>query len=441
MSRFAGGVAAVMLLTGCAATDAVPILRVGIVSDVQAYASPGDWGMHNLDRALLMLAPKKIDVLVMAGDLADRADPEVFAAYRRLVAERFGSALPVQVACAGNHDYWIPGKYEDRDHRKLYEIFCRGIGQSLENPFHTVVKGYHFIALSEDIVEQHSAAAVAALEAEIRKAVAAAPDKPVFVITHYPPYDTVCGSHGKSGQRLLGEMLRKYPQAVSFSGHTHHPLEDERALWLGECVAVTTSTLAYACMEERPYNSCNGIVPFAREATQMMYMEVYADKLVIRRYNVTDRREIKPDRPWVVELPHDPAKAKRTDRGEGRKAPEFPKGAEMLVRYDFGFSFLIFDAARHDDLVHFYRLKIVDAATGETVFDRRYVSDFYRLERNRDPRQVIRLPGDALTPGREYRYELYPAESFGREGAPLCLTARIPDTYVFRTGVRIYPQE
>ena len=40
MSRFAGGVAAVMLLTGCAATDAVPILRVGIVSETQAPNPP-----------------------------------------------------------------------------------------------------------------------------------------------------------------------------------------------------------------------------------------------------------------------------------------------------------------------------------------------------------------------------------------------------------------
>ena len=442
MTKSSGGSAAVKRQFDRAAADAVPLLRVGIVSDIQALPFPGDWGMHNLDRAFFMLAPKRLDVLVMAGDLADGAAPEVFAAWRELAAERFGSPGPALVACAGNHDYWVSGRFEDRDHRKLYEIFCRGIGQSPEDPFHTAVKGYHFIALSEDVNEgQYSPAAVAALEAEICKAVAAAPDKPVFVITHYPPFDTVCGSHCKSAQRQLGEMLKKYPQAVSFSGHTHYPLEDDRGLWQGEYTAVTTSTLAYACMEERPYNSCNSIVPFAREATQMLYMEVFADRLVIRRYNVTDRREIKPDRPWTVELPHDPARAARIDRSAGRKAPEFPAGAELLVRYDYGFSYLIFDAAEHDDMVQFYRLKIVDAVSGETVFDRRYVSDFYRLERNRDPRQVIRLPGEALKPGHEYRYELYPVETFGKEGAPLCLTARVPDSYVFRTDVRIYPQE
>ena len=78
------------------------------------------------------------------------------------------------------------------------------------------MKGIHFIALSEDVNEgQHTPAAVAALEAAIRKAETDAPGKPIFIITHYPPYDTVCGSHGKSGQRILAEMLNRHPQAVS----------------------------------------------------------------------------------------------------------------------------------------------------------------------------------------------------------------------------------
>ena len=423
-----------------------PVLRVGIVGDVQARDGGGDWGTHNLARALDMLAERGIDVLLMVGDLADCAEERVFATYRRMVAERFGDRSPEQLACAGNHDFWVAGKFADRDHRRLYEAFCRGIGQSAVNPYHAVVKGYHFIAMSEDVGgadEQYSAGAVAALETEIRRAESAAGSAPIFVLTHYPPRDTVSGSHDeKAGQVRLGAMLKAHPTVVSFSGHTHYPLEDERSVWQGEYTAVTTSTLAYGCMEEAPYNSCNKIVPFAREVNQALYMEVFEDKLVLRRLNVAERREIKPDRPWVAPLPFEPERAVFTARRRGsRRAPEFPPDARMLLRYDFGFSYLIFDAARHDDFVHFYRLRIVDSETGETVFDRRYVSDFYRLARHIDSRQVIRLPGEALVPGRSYRYELFPEESFGLEGAPLVLTATVPERYVFRSDVRIYPQE
>jgi hypothetical protein len=340
----------------------------------------------------------------------------------------------------------VAGEISAREPEKTYGEFCRGFGIPLDNPCHTVIKGYHFITMSEDndflCSSEYSEKIVAALETEIKKAVAAAPDKPVFVLTHYPPKDTVCGSHGKSGQERLGAMFKKYPQVVSLSGHTHYPLEDERSIWQKEYTALSTSTLAYGCMEERPFNSCNGIIPFAREVTQMMYMEVFPDRLVIRRYNVADKREIKPDRPWVVPMPFDPARAVYTDaRAEKRRAPEFPEGAKILLRYDFGFLYMIFEAAKHDDFVHSYRVRITDEANGEVVWEHCYVGDFYRLEHNRDNRMVFRLPTDVLIPGNTYCYEIYPVESFGREGEPLTLTSWLNSRIRFRQDVKVYPQE
>ncbi len=432
------------ILCGCAAIDEKPLLRVGIVSDNQAYPYPNDWGTDNMSRALDMLAEKNIDTLLMVGDFADCGDPAVFDTHWRMIEEKFRGAMPEVVACAGNHDFWA-GDIETRDHQKLYEAFCDGFKQSHANPYHAVIKGYHFIALSEDIRfdrDDFSPAMIAALEKEIIAAVADAPDKPVFVLTHYPPENTMSGSHGASGQKGLAAMFKKYPQVVSFSGHTHYPLEDERSIWQKEYTALSTSTLAYGCMEERPHNSCNGILPFAREVTQMMYMEIFSDRLVIRRYNVTDRREIKPERPWIVPLPFDPATAPYTSaRAKSRTAPEFPERAKVLFRYDFGFFYIIFDVAKHDDFVHFYRVKITDTASGEVVFDKRYVSDFYRLERNRADRMFYRLPGELLTPGKTYRYEIYPEESFGKEGKPLTVEALIPRTCVFRKEYKNYPQE
>ena len=51
-----------------------PVLRVGIISDVQAYAYSQDWGMHNCEKAFRILADQKIDVLMNGGDIADGGD-------------------------------------------------------------------------------------------------------------------------------------------------------------------------------------------------------------------------------------------------------------------------------------------------------------------------------------------------------------------------------
>ena len=429
-----------------------PVLKVAIISDIQGYAREYDWGMHNTELAFRILAPKKPDVLLMAGDLTDGWRKDAFAYYRKLVEQYFAGKIPVSVACAGNHDYLSLDHCRRGDKvwaEQLYRQFAETLGQPPDNPFHTVVGGYDFIALSEDIYFdqpiRYSDDLIGKLEAELKKAVARDPAKPVFVVTHFLPRNTVPGSHGKSGLQELRDLFDRFPQVVSFGGHVHYPLEDERNIWQGGFTAIQTATLSYACMEERPFNACNGIIPFAREAVQCMYMEVFADRLEIHRYNVEEQREIKPDRFWTVPLPFDPAAAPYTDaRRERRKAPEFLPGTKAFLRYDFGYLYLLFEEAKHDDFVHFYKLVLSDLdEAGNAVFktEKLYVSNFYRLERNRDHRQVIQLPGDDLTPSGMMRAEIYPVESFGNTGKPLVVDFRNPMRTPAKPGLTDRPQE
>ena len=442
-SRFLGAI----LISGgvmAGAAEAVqekPILKIGVVSDVQGYADPFDWGMVNLEKAFKMLAPKQPDVILMVGDLADAANTDVFEMYMRFSNEIFGGKQPIHFSCAGNHDYWTAEPMGVRDAKEIYRNFSKFMKQEAANPLRKVINGYDFISMSED-ADFYSEKMVGELEKVIQEAVKRDNKKPIFVLTHYPPANTVCGSLKKETDPLT-EMFKKYPQVISFSGHTHYPLEDERSIWQKEYTAITTSTLCYGCMNDRPFNSVNSILPFAREVLQMMYMELYSDRLVIRRYSVANNCEIKPDKPWIVPLPFDPANAPYSfeRRAAERKAPEFPADAKTLLRYDFGFIFLIFDKALHDDFVQYYRVKISE--NGKTIFDEHYVSDFYRLKcHQQDNRMYFRLPGELLqkknTP---YRFEIFPVESFGKEGKPLILDAKIPVRYKFREKVRLFPQE
>lgn len=421
-------------------------LRIGVVSDVQAYPYDGDWGLFNLRKALKMLAARRIDVLLMAGDLGDVADavPGCAEFWRKLVGEAFPEWMPKVIVCDGNHDRYRPAR---RDDRATFGDFCRAFALPMDNPRHEVVQGYDFFTLSTEDLENYGEAALAELDRQLAAAERRAPGKPLFVMTHYPPAETMIGS-STGGSAGLRAVLARHPAVISLSGHTHHPLEDERSIWQGEFTAVTTATLSYGCMHGPVrYENCAGpIMPFAREALGMLILEVRPDAAEITRLHVADDREIAPERRWRWSLPYCPEAASYAPERRRKAAvpPEFPPGARVLLRYDYGFAYFAVDAARHPDCVVSYRLNIAEIAddgTAAPLGDVHYVADFYRRERYRAERQFFRLPGRMLTPGRSYRFRVYPVEAFGQEGAPAELTARIPETYRFRPDPPPMPQE
>lgn len=418
--------------------------RVAVIGDSQAYPTLSDWGMDNLDKAFRFLAPMKPDVLLMAGDLADRTDFETYKLYRELL-EKYFSPMPVHVGCAGNHDYWV-SRGAEKDTQFIYSEMCRLIGQKHANPLHETVGGYDFIALSEDIGREngHSREMLDALENEIKAAVARDDKKPIFVVTHFNPALTVSGSYGESGRPELRELFNRYPQVISISGHTHCPMEDERCIWQGEFTAVNSSTLAYGCIEEPCYNNCSVIIPYAREVLQAMVIDIYPDRCDLHRYNVWDQREIKPEMLWSVPIPYTPDKAKYTPQRKAlRSAPEFPADAKGVVRYDFGFLYLIFDQALHEDFTHFYEIKIYEKINGNYEFktEARYIGDFYRLKNFSGQQLVYKLPSEFITPGSWHRIEIYPVETFGNVGKPMIVERQMPNPVKFHEGKTLCPQE
>jgi ribonucleotide monophosphatase NagD (HAD superfamily) len=67
-----------------------PILKVGIISDIQGYPYKADWGFYNLEKTLQVLADKNIDVLLNAGDIGDNGnDTAAIAYYMDLVKKYF----------------------------------------------------------------------------------------------------------------------------------------------------------------------------------------------------------------------------------------------------------------------------------------------------------------------------------------------------------------
>ena len=65
-----------------------PVLRVGIISDVQGYNYAQDWGMHNLEKALNMLEKMDIDVSKININIAKQDSPISYGSICELISSK-----------------------------------------------------------------------------------------------------------------------------------------------------------------------------------------------------------------------------------------------------------------------------------------------------------------------------------------------------------------
>jgi hypothetical protein len=293
---------------------------------------------------------------------------------------------------------------------------------SEEQLVHRIVGGYDFIALSLNSPSRYEERDIEMLRDAIEKAVKRDSAKPVFVVTHYHPKDTVNNSdNANRGGEMLRSLFNGYPQIVSISGHTHNPLQDPRSIWQGDFTAIDTSTLCYGCISMKPpaVNQVSCLIPYGHESVGCLFLEVYADRLVFRRFSVRDRREIEPESPWTVPWPHVPSSAPYSfaARHASEKAPQFVSDAEPTVWYDFGYIYLMFNAAEDTSSVLGYRIELTpDGGEASSCF---HLADYYRIAEHRQSRVVFRAPPDSLEGGKSYRCRIFPVGFFGAEGKPM----------------------
>ena len=421
------------------------LLRVAIMSDIQGHPYSEDAGMRNLERALDVLAPLKPDVVVNDGDINDSGnDMDAVAYYKARCDARFGR-IP-HVACMGNHEIGFIAK-ENRAYRTsavCLREFNAVFGYASDDWLvHKVMVGCDFVALSLSRIEGYTIGGIARLKYALDAAAARDATRPIFVVTHYHPLRTVNDSRSEAQGGALRRLLDAYPQVVSISGHTHNPLQDPRSIWQGSFTAVDTSTLCYGCIENRPpaVNQVSCLIPYGHESVGFMLLEVFRDRLVFRRFSARDKREIEPDSPWTIPWPHDPATAPYSfeHRRKAETAPQFRGDVEPTLWYDFGYVYLMFNAAENRSSVFGYRIELSEEG-GETksYFQ---LSDYYRIPEHRQNRIVFKAPPGALASGASYRCRIFPVGFFGAEGNPCDWKFTTSPSYRQRSDGAICVQE
>ena len=343
--------------------DDVNMLRIGKMLDLAYSIAESDEQYQ------------KLDALLVAGDLTNNGTQEEFERFWNAVSTGLRGDTKYLGVVAKNHDGWTVGREE------LHAMYSALTGATPD--FHTVVNGYHFIGLSVSADKKHhyDKAQKQWLKEQLDAAVAEDPNKPVFVMHHEHNRGTVYGSSLYDGWGIthLKGILKKYPQVVDISGHSHYPLNDPRSIWQKEFTAIGTGAIYYAEVTTAGIRAYDP--PDCKEVGTFWLVELDAQhNMHLRGYDV-EAKEMLCE--YTIKNPADPANRDYTPKKlkAAAVAPAFALDAELKVSPEFGKCTVQAPLARSVDgtPVVLYRAKAKNRF-GYTVAKDWVLPSYYRAE-------------------------------------------------------------
>jgi len=386
-----------------------PDLIFPVISDVHIY-SDNDKNLEKFKTTLEQLnqvSPIQ-DAFVVVGDLTEYGEAAQYDKFMSTYKWRKQSQA-VSMMAIGNHDYWNGLSAADAQKRFLDKSGMESIY------YHKTIKDYHFIVLgTEDGLTEgtFSVQQIEWLGEQLKQANADDPKKPIFVFHHQPIKDTVYGSEwGFTLNRdLFYDTLRPYPQVISFSGHTHYPLDDPRIIHQKDFTSIGTSTGAYLWLDT---GRIQGEVPDGADfLNQALIVEVYNNKVLIKRRDIHNNDWT--GEPFEISYPANKQNFKYTEERRDKKAPFFAKDAMLSIVNDqttVTSLVIMLTQAKDDLLVHDYKIVVKNMGTGEIEKESLAFSEFYQ-----DPvPNPLMLTIDELKPNTLYELEVYALDAYGKE--------------------------
>ena len=431
------------------------VLSFGAISDTQHKYSGIDTlsklasALAQLDAAA-METGDGLDAILFVGDLVQSAQTTQVEEFRNTYESILSpSAVPL-IFSLGNHDVECGGgyTYENLTMESFYNIFgdkYRAYEEATSDLSigctHTVVNGYHFLCINPIDKEYigtdaggvlYSDAVKSWLDATLAKITAENPGQYVFLNTHPMLYDTTYGSTLLTGNHRwytkdLTSIVEKYPQVITFGGHTHFPINDERSIMQTKFTSLGCGSVTYLAIENG-YTNVSGTVPSdASQSSAGLLLEVDKNGNVrITRMNFADGTTFKDA--WEISAPQADGShlTKYTkDRANSNKAPEMKGEVKVSTTVVGGNTVgaVVFDAGEDDDFVHHYEVNVTNASTGALVNEISYLTNFY-LHSN--PKETMpksySISLGALPAGVEYKVEVVAVDSWGAKSAAATAT-------------------
>lgn len=377
----------------------------GVVSDTHVTATKAT-EQARLKKAFEFYSNAKVDRMVVAGDLTDGGSQSEYDAWKSIKDSSLKIPL---IASMGNHE----GNSADR--------FIAATGNKPNE--NKVVNGYHFITVSPGSGTLNTETGKGSahgggnytytlnwLKEQLDAAVAEDPDKPVFVFFHHPIRNTFYVSNEWYGSGL-DEIFKKYPQAVTFSGHIHSPNNMPTSIWQdGGYTAVNTVTLSYMEMETGMIYGT--VPPNASQIAQGLVVEAEGSRVTIKNYDFLADQWI--PQTWTFDIADRENFPYTDEREKSAEAPYFEEGAKVTVSDVKDDSAVVsFPQAKVSennvgDIVHSYRYDFVDTKTGKVEKSFKTWSEYYF---NPMPEKITQTAPD-LEPGTSYEVRVYAIDAY-----------------------------
>lgn len=337
---FLGGTIGLAASAALALPKEKPLFTIGLLCDTHVGGPAMDpvtkkrkvIGCERVKMALEVFRRQGCDIVANVGDVCDMHDPELYPKIRATAEAVFAGAekRPKLWYVYAGHDVF---RFRGHDRTKFMEDRMPALDEmrdliGAENPqkvWVTDVKGVPVVLFREwsDKDDRYG---------DVLKDVCAKnPGKPVLVLDHYPPFDTVSKSDNNGGYIRRRTILDGFPQVIHISGHLHNTMRDPGQIWQGAFTAYNCG-----CLYDWSRPLAGGSRSEILQGWEVSLLEMYPSAVVFRRFDIRTGAEIDPLAPWTVPLPFDPKTApfRREARRRAESVPAFPRGAQLAVAVD-----------------------------------------------------------------------------------------------------------
>lgn len=383
-------------------------LRMGVLSDFQYGRHSYEYDGNKFKKAVKQVIARaggidKLDVLMIPGDMTHNSYLDDYTAFVEDLEEVIPKGSHTKVMLLrGNHDA-KEGNDPDTGKPRL-DNFVNVLSQydpEIVSPNGLYeVNGYQFVMVSQDTQKAndepstnsyikthnylHSPDTVEWFEAAMNVAEDNSDGKPIFVGMHPNVKDTVYGSYIVNGTKAgaasessywgtneLYDALKDHSNAITFSGHSHYSISNERSIHQDEFTSLNTGSVNNLETEEswdesfQPKRYGNN----ESESTGY-YIEVNTDQVVtIHRMDFlrgTEEELKELDEPWIVDVNNKESWQYTDDRDTA--APYFEDGSKVIVSDVTDTSCTVsFPQADDDDTqTANYKVEFINQSSGQT---------------------------------------------------------------------------
>ncbi|MDQ1911023.1 metallophosphoesterase [Paenibacillus sp. GD4] len=273
-----------------------PRLTFAVISDIHVQS----WDKESVRRFRQALedlhkAAPGSSALIVNGDTGN-GFPEDYSTVQRTIAAHLH--WPHVFYTIGNHEFykaWHRGKQWSEASFPNGETEEASVGRFLQltgEPrvyYDRWLQGYHFIFLGSERYRQSdpgngedawlSDEQLGWLRSKLQDDAQKEPQRPVFLFLHQPLQGTVSGSSERGVVQLeeLRSILRKHPQVLLFSGHTHFELDKPDMVIRGDSVTTVNSSSVRA-----PFKAAREPFADSEDESEGIVVQVDPDEVSIR---------------------------------------------------------------------------------------------------------------------------------------------------------------